>query len=105
MFNPDTDILFPERVIASLRALRGEGWQKFVDRVAALESGHVAQMAFVLVMIRLSRCDTCSADSFRAMRGCTKCARQTIRRYRGADAELLALFDRAREEIDQFLEE
>ena len=29
------------------------------------------------------------------MRGCTACARQTLRRFKGSDDELLALYEKA----------
>jgi hypothetical protein len=37
------------------------------------------------------------------MRGCTQCATQTIRRYRGSDEDLLENFLTAKEEIQRFL--
>jgi hypothetical protein len=103
MYNTDTDLLFPPRVISFLRNLRGEGWRGLVDRVVELEPTDVDRMAFVLMMVRLGSCTTCHADSFRALRGCTQCALQTIRRYRGTDQELLNLFNDARQEMERYL--
>jgi hypothetical protein len=103
MYNTDTDLLFPPRVIPSLRGLRGEAWQKLIDHIIDLEPTDVERMAFVLMMIRLGSCTSCHADSFRALRGCTQCALQTIRRYRGTDQELLSLFADARQEIERYL--
>ena len=103
MYNADTDLLFPPRVIHTLRDLRGEPWRRLVDRVLDLEPTHVERMAFVLLMIRLGNCTTCHADSFRALRGCTVCASQTVRRYRGSDQELLDQFAEACREVEQYL--
>jgi hypothetical protein len=103
MYNTDTELLFPPRVIPGLRNLRGELWQGLVDRILELEPTHVERMAFVLLMIRLGSCTSCHADSFRALRGCTQCASQTIRRYRGSDQELMGMFEDARQEIERYL--
>jgi len=104
MYNSDTELLFPPRVIPTLQNLRGEGWDELVSRTMNLETTEKDCMAFVLLMIRLGGCTTCTADSFRAMRGCTQCARQTIRRFPGSDRDLQALFGQARQEIDRYLE-
>lgn len=103
MYNSDTELLFPPRVIHTLLNLRGEGWNDLVTQ--AMQSGPTDRdrMAFVLLMIRLGGCMTCTADSFRAMRGCTQCARQTVRRFRGSDQDLQALFNQARQEIERYL--
>lgn len=100
MFNSDTDLLFPPRAIPALRDLRGPAWKSLVERVMQTEGRHPDRLAFVLMMVRLSACASCQADSFRAMRGCTQCAAQTVRRFRGSDKELLALFDEALGEVE-----
>ncbi len=103
MYNADTELVFPSRVIPTLRNLRGEPWRNLIDHLLELEPDHVERMAFVLMMIRLGSCTSCHADSFRALRGCTQCANQTVRRYRGSDQELLGLFADACKEIEQYL--
>jgi len=103
MYNEDTDVLFPPRVIPHLRNLRGEEWQELVDQVRLLEGNAPDRLAFVLLMVRLGGCTSCQADSFRAMRGCTQCATQTVRRYRGSDQDLLKGFHDAKEEVDKYL--
>jgi hypothetical protein len=105
MYNNDTELLFPPRVIPSLGMLRGEIWRDLVDRVARLEPFDRDRLAFVLLMIRLGGCASCNADSFRAMRGCTQCSRQTVRRFRESDQDLLLLFGQSRLEIDRYLEQ
>jgi hypothetical protein len=103
MYNEDTEVLFPPRVIPHLRSLRGELWQSLVDQVSTLDGTTVDRLAFVLLMVRLGGCTSCQSDSFRAMRGCTQCAMQTIRRYRGSDEDLLEGYREAKEDVDRFL--
>jgi hypothetical protein len=55
------------------------------------------------MMIRLAGCLTCHPDSYRALRGCTACASQVIRRYRGEDEDLAAQFQRAKTDVSLFL--
>ncbi len=96
MFQTDAEVLFPPRVIAALRNLRGQEWQQLVDQVLCQTTGSEEEQAFCLMMIRLDGCLTCHADSYRAMRGCTLCAQQTIARFKGSDRDLLALYEQAR---------
>ncbi len=105
MYNSDTEILFPSRVISSLRGLRGEMWQDLVEQVIHQEPTSVDHLAFVLLMVRLGNCTSCHADTFRAQRGCTKCASQAVRHFRGSDQDLNQLFAEACREIQQYLDE
>lgn len=104
MYNSDTELLFPSRVVPVLRSLRGKEWEALVERVNLSDPDSPDQLAFVLMMVRLSGCISCNADSFRAMRGCTQCARQSIRRYRGDDEELLDEYKKAYQEIVAYLD-
>ncbi len=99
MYQSDAEILFPARVIPLLRNLRGQAWQQLVDHVTAQPPESVEIQAFTLMMIRLDGCLTCHADSYRAMRGCTLCAQQTITRFKGSDEELLSAFEQARRDV------
>ncbi len=99
MYNEDTNVLFPPRLIPQLRDLRGAVWRDLVIQVSLADPLALERLAFVLMMIRLGGCTTCSADSFRAMRGCTQCAIQTVKRYRSDDRELLKDFQSARDEV------
>lgn len=103
MYNEDTDVLFPPRVIPQLQELRGESWRELVNKVLDQPADSTQRLAFVLMMIRLGGCMTCHADSFRAMRGCTQCAIQTVRRFRGSEEELLIHFQEAVAEIEKNL--
>lgn len=104
MYNSDTDLLFPPRVIPDLREVRGPNWRKLVTRVSGTKEISVERMAFILMMVRLNGCASCNADSFRAMNGCTSCAKQSLKRFRGADAELVKLYEEAKTEIARYLE-
>src|SRR5512144_2043278 len=103
MYNEDTDVLFPPRVIPQLQDLRGETWRELVNKVLDQPADSIERLAFVLMMIRLGGCMTCHADSFRAMRGCTQCAIQTVRRFRGSEEELLNHFQEAVADIEKNL--
>jgi hypothetical protein len=103
MYNSDTELLFPLRVVSSLGGIRGAEWQELLDRVSAPEATLADQVGFVLLMVRMDGCVGCNADSFRAMKGCTQCARQNIKRHRGTDRDLVELFEATRKEAEIFL--
>ena len=104
MYNSDTELLFPTRVIASLGSLRSERWRDLIEKISDTGAAPLDQEAFVLMMVRLGGCIGCNADSFRAMRGCTACARQTVRRFKGSDQELLDLFSQSSREMEAYLQ-
>lgn len=104
MYNNDTELLFPARVIPSLRSLRGEAWRSLIDQLGSQPSNGVEHAAFSLLMVRMGGCISCNADSFRAMRGCTQCARQTVRRYRGSDQDLAEQYNQACQEVRNYLQ-
>lgn len=95
LYQSDAEIIYPSRVTPLLRSLRGQAWQRLVDEVVGCPPSSVEQQAFTLMMVRLDGCLTCHADSYRAMRGCTLCAQQTITRFKGSDEELIAAYEQA----------
>lgn len=97
------ELLFPHYVIPALRDLRGTEWRELVEHVLTLPETHEQSLAFSLMMINLNGCLSCETDSYRAMRGCTLCAVQTLRRYKGSDKELLTLFRQSLEQVQRFL--
>lgn len=99
----NTEIMFPPSVIPALRDACGPGWRGLVDKVTRLEETHPESLAFSLMMIRLDGCLECETDSFRAMRGCTACALQTVRRYRANERELLRLYQVALVDVSAYL--
>jgi uncharacterized protein YoaH (UPF0181 family) len=98
----DNDILFPHYAIASLKRLGGEAWQKLVERIVELPENHEETIAFMKMMVDLNGCLSCETDSYRAMRGCTACAQQTLRRHKDGDEALLKRFEDALEEVRRF---
>jgi hypothetical protein len=103
-YHSDTEILFPMRVASSLGDLRGETWAEMVDDACRAPQDSVAQLAFSLVLIRVNGCLTCHTDCYRAMRGCSVCASMAVRRYRGSDEELSALYEDAKWEVSAYLD-
>ncbi len=103
MYNSDTELLFPMRIIPTLSSMRSEEWQQLVTELCANPTEKTDHLAFVLMMVKLGGCLGCNADSFRAMRGCTQCAKQTVRRFRGSDEELIDQFKQSRREMESYL--
>lgn len=103
MYNSDTEMLFPTRVIPSLGSLHGDEWRRLVDHLHSAEALPAERHAFVLMLLRQCGCVGCNADSFRAMRGCTLCARQTVKRLRGSDQEIIEQYKQALKEVESFM--
>jgi hypothetical protein len=104
MYNSDTELLFPMRIIPALGAMRSQEWQQLIAELSADPAEKTDQLAFVLLMVKLGGCLGCNADSYRAMRGCTQCARQTVRRFRGSDKDLIEQFNQSRREMETYLQ-
>jgi len=103
--HPKAEILFPSHVIPELKELREAEWQELVARTAELPETHPDSLAFCLMMIRLNGCLKCTNGSYRFMRGCVACSRQTIMQFKGTDTDLLRLYHRAQAEITRYLTE
>ena len=103
MYNKDTDLIFPSRLIPALRDLRGDLWQGLVERALDQNIKALDRLALILLMVKLAHCDTCQADSYRALHGCTRCAQRTVQRFQGSDQDLLVLFTESREEVQHFV--
>lgn len=99
------ELLFPDHIIPALRELRSDEWRKLVDHVTSLPETHPERLAFSLMMIRLDGCLECETDSYRAMRGCTMCATQTLRRFKGSDFDLKDAYEEALGDVVAFLEQ
>jgi hypothetical protein len=102
MYQNDAEMLFPARVIPELEDLRGDPWRKLVKDIATLPETDARSLAFSLMMIRLDGCLTCQCDSYRAMRGCTLCAKTTIGRFKGNDRELLKKYKEAQADVEAY---
>jgi predicted peroxiredoxin len=103
MYNPDTDLIFPPRVISTLSNERSSVWKDLVAYIQKADPDSPEKVAFVLMMARLNNCASCNADSFRAIQGCSSCTRQALKRFHGTDEELARLFDEARSEVVLYL--
>ncbi len=103
MYQPDAELLFPARVIPALEGLRGERWDELVNSVCSQPEGSLDGLSFSLMMIRLDGCMTCHAGSHRARLGCTVCAQQATRRYKGSDDDLMAEFRQACDDVQAYL--
>ncbi|HEY4723286.1 MAG TPA: hypothetical protein VII92_15635 [Anaerolineae bacterium] len=99
---PESEILFPSRVISLLEDLRGDEWRQLVDKVKKLPETHVDSLAFSLMMINIGGCLTCDLDSYRASLGCATCAKRTIGSFKGTDKVLKKQFEDARKEVGAY---
>jgi len=95
LYNEDTELIFPIRVAPALRDLHGAAWRKVADKAAKADPESPDAVSFVLAMARIDGCSSCNADSFRAMKGCTLCAQDAVRRYRGGEKALLKQIEKA----------
>ncbi|GAB5491365.1 MAG: hypothetical protein Phog2KO_15800 [Phototrophicaceae bacterium] len=98
----NNDILFPHSAIASLRGLRDKEWNDLVEHILTLPETHEETLAFMLTMIRLNSCIGCETDSYRAMRGCSACSIQTLRRFKDDDSQLMTMYEQALKDIRTF---
>jgi hypothetical protein len=98
-----TEIMFPPKVIPSLRDACGVEWRDLVEQVTRLDETDPQSLAFSLMMIRLNGCLECETDSYRAMRGCAACALATAKRYRTTERELLRLYSAALKDVETYL--
>lgn len=103
MFNSDTELFFPIRVIPSLRSIRGPEWEKLIDHLSSPGVEEVEQIAFTGLVVKLAGCAGCDADSYRAMRGCTQCAKLVLKRFKASDNDLIDQFKQTKMEVNDFL--
>src|SRR5512141_215530 len=99
------EILFPHQSVSSLSSVRESKWRELAKRVAGLPEDHPDSLAFSLMMIRQCSCLDCNPDRYKALMGCAACAKRTVAGYKGADDALLRAFQKARTEVDEYLEE
>lgn len=102
MYHEDTEIIFPLRVTPALRDLHGEAWQAVADQAVKAPADGLEAVSFVLAMARVASCHNCNADSFRAMKGCTACAQDAVRRYRGGEKALLKQVEKAQSDMEKW---
>jgi hypothetical protein len=103
MFNTDTEMLFPMRVIPSLGDMRGQEWQTLIAHLSDEHTEDKEIIALTTLVVKLAGCAGCNTDSFRAMKGCTQCARLIIKRFKGNDAELIRSYQDCQKEVNSYL--
>lgn len=99
----DNEILFPHYAIPALRNTRGAKWRQLIDYISQKDETSVEVIALMSVMIELNGCLPCETDSYRAMRGCTACAQQTLRRFKGTDEELISAYEASLAKFQQLV--
>ncbi len=99
------EILFPHSSIGSLANIRDDKWRDLTKRVAKLPEDHPESLAYTLMMIRQCNCLDCNPDRYKALMGCSACAKRTLQGFKGEDDLLMRAFRKARREVDIFLEE
>ena len=104
MYHNDTEIIYPMRVTPQLRDLRGELWRNLIDRVLASTEESIDHLAFSLLIIRMCNCIDCHTNSYRALRGCTICAKHAVMRSRENDSSLVQWYDRAFQDVNEFIQ-
>lgn len=98
------EILFPHKSIHVLANLRETKWRELAKRVAALPEDHPDSLAFCLMMIRQCGCLDCNPDRYKALMGCSACAKRNIAGYKGSDENLIKAYRQARNEVLKFLQ-
>ena len=99
------EILFPHTSVSALANVRETKWRDLTKRVAKLPEDHPESLAFTLMMIRQCNCLDCNPDRYKALMGCSACAKRTIQGFKGEDQVLIRSFQKARREVDSFLED
>ncbi len=89
------NLFFTPDLIPQLRTLRGDEWTRLIDKLSILPETHPDVLAFAMMMIDLGNCLACWRDSYRAQRGCARCARHSILTFKETDEALLALYEQA----------
>ncbi len=99
----DTEYIFPASLASQLSDIREEKWKQLIQTITGNGVSDVDQISLIYLIARISGCSTCNSDAFRAMKGCLVCAKNAIKRFRGTDAELVAQFEQARNEVTEYL--
>jgi hypothetical protein len=103
MYNNDADFIFPSWVIKALKDQKGDQWKDLVESIPVEDINSTEHLAFVYLMAKLNNCQTCNADSFRALKGCKECSLQTMRRSDFSDSKLMKEYEKSFKQIDSFI--
>ncbi len=99
------EILFPHSSVSSLANLREDKWRDLTKRVSKLPEDDPESLAYTLMMIRQCNCLDCNPDRYKALMGCSACAKRTLQGFKGEDDLLIRAFRKARREVDNFLQD
>lgn len=99
------EILFPHSCVASLANIREDKWRDLTKRVSKLPEDDPESLAYTLMMIRQCNCLDCNPDRYKALMGCSACAKRTLQGFKGEDDGLIRAFRKARREVDSFLDQ
>ena len=99
------EILFPHKSVTTLTSVRNGKWRELVKRVSGLPEDHPESLAFSLMMIKQCDCLDCNPERYKALMGCSACAKRTIGAYKGSDDGLVKQFQKARTEVDSYLKD
>lgn len=98
------EILFPHKSVNALAGLREPKWRELAKRVASLPEDHPDSLAFCLMMIQQCGCLDCNPDRYKALMGCSACAKRNIAGFKGTDEQLFKAYKQAQADIARFLE-
>jgi hypothetical protein len=99
------EILFPHKSVSSLANLRDQKWHDLVKHVATLPEDDPESLAFCLTMIRQCGCLDCNPDRYKALMGCSACAKRNVIGFKGSDDALIRSFRQARKDVSAYLED
>jgi hypothetical protein len=105
LFVMRAEILFPHKSVAALVSVRNGKWRELVKRVASLPEDDPESLAFSMLMIKQCGCLDCNPDRYKALMGCSACAKRTLGTYKGADDGLVRAYQKARSEVDGYLKD
>lgn len=97
------ELLFPHESVLALADAGNGQWEDLVIRVADLPETHEDSLAFCLMMIRLCGCLRCNPGSYKASLGCSACGRRIIGMNRETDDDLIAYFEKAKDDLVIYL--
>ncbi len=103
MTTEEFQLLFPLEILPEIKDIRTKTWKGFLENYQQGENTLVTTVALVITLTRLVGCATCEADSFRAMRGCVACAKQSLKRNKDSDDTIIDSFHQCERQVVQFL--
>ena len=100
---PQTTTLYPTYAVQHLRAMKGKGWRRLIDRVARLPVVHPEAIAFTLMIRRLGALIGSKGRMFRMDVECVLDIVELLKRYEGTERDLLDEYRHTLVEVESFL--